>query len=215
MSGAEAFAVLGTISSIIQIVDGIKQVYDAATDAQGLPKAFREVAVRLPIIHHVLDLARRHIEEGNAHQGLDDGAKGVIQSCEHKAQKLGRIFYAVIPADSASRTEKYISAAKTLGKGSRLETLMKGMLEDVQLLASSRGMTSVTDAQRKELVEAINEMAIVPRSLPEHMIEGTGFTAVHSGSGAINQAQRDQFNNPGSGHFYHAKSINFGSTGKG
>lgn len=50
MSGAEAIAVLGVISSIISIIDGTKKVYDAATNARGLPEAFREVADRLPII---------------------------------------------------------------------------------------------------------------------------------------------------------------------
>ena len=50
MSGAEAIAILGVISSIISIVDGTKQVYDAATNAQGLLEAFREVDARLPIV---------------------------------------------------------------------------------------------------------------------------------------------------------------------
>lgn len=44
MSGAEVIAVLGVISSVIAIVDGTKKVYDAASDAHGLPEAFREVA---------------------------------------------------------------------------------------------------------------------------------------------------------------------------
>jgi uncharacterized membrane protein len=64
MSGAEAIAVLGLISSIISIVDGTKKVYDAATNARGLPQAFREVADRLPIVKNILDSAKQHIEEG-------------------------------------------------------------------------------------------------------------------------------------------------------
>lgn len=46
MSGAEGIAVLGVIASIITIIDGTKKVYDAATNPQGLPEAFREVANR-------------------------------------------------------------------------------------------------------------------------------------------------------------------------
>jgi hypothetical protein len=66
MSGAEATAVLEVISSIVSIIYGTKQVYDAATNAQGLPEAFREVAARLRIVQTILGSAKRHIEEGDA-----------------------------------------------------------------------------------------------------------------------------------------------------
>ena len=39
MSGAEAVAVLGVISSIIAIVDKAKQAYDAAKDVGWVPRA--------------------------------------------------------------------------------------------------------------------------------------------------------------------------------
>ena len=71
MSGAEAIAVLGVISSIISIVDGTKQVFDAATNAEGLLAAFREVAGRLLIVTNILDKSKQHIS--------DDSCKGVKQ----------------------------------------------------------------------------------------------------------------------------------------
>jgi hypothetical protein len=214
MSGAEAILVLGLISSIISIVDGTKQVYDAVTNTQGLPKAFREVAARLPIVQTILSSAKRHIEEGVADEDSYKGTKDVVEGCKKKARKLDELFQKVIPADSASQVERYLSAVRTLGKGSRVETLMKGMLEDVQLLAINHGMTTMTDTQRKEVAEAIKEVAALPPSIPEHAIEGTGFTAIHAGSGPINQAQGHQYINPGSGQIYHAQSMNFSYNGK-
>ena len=44
MSGAEFIAAAGVISSIIAIVDGIKQVVNAVSEADGLPR--EEVAAR-------------------------------------------------------------------------------------------------------------------------------------------------------------------------
>lgn len=41
---------LGLISSVIAIVDATKKVFDAASDAAGLPEAFREVSGRLPLV---------------------------------------------------------------------------------------------------------------------------------------------------------------------
>jgi hypothetical protein len=212
MSGAEAIAVLGVISSIISIIDGTKQVYDAATDAQVLPEAFREVATRLPIVQNILASAKRDIEKGGTDEDSYKGVKDIVEGCGKKAGRLEELFKKVIPANSASRAERYLLAARTLGKGSQVEALMKGMLEDVQLLAISHGMTAVTDIQRKEVADAIKELAALPPSIPEHVIEGTGFTAIHSGSGSINQAQRDLYT--GSGPVYHAQSMTFGSNGK-
>jgi hypothetical protein len=50
MSGAEAGLVIGLISGLLQLLDTAKKVYDAAQDAKGLPKAFREVAERIPLV---------------------------------------------------------------------------------------------------------------------------------------------------------------------
>ena len=214
MSGAEALAILGIISSVISIVDGTKQVYDAASNTNGLPEAFREVAARLPIARDILDSAKRHIKGGGTNEDSYKAAKDVVEDCQARAQKLEKIFQDVIPADGASRAGRYISAVKTVGKGNRVETLMKGILEDLQLLAIKHGMVTERDTREKELARAIKEVAALQPSLPEHATDEIGFTATHSGSGAINQAQGYQFNNPGSGHIYHAQSMNFGSNGK-
>ena len=213
MSGAEAITVLGVISSIISIIDGTKQTM-MLQQVHKAPRSFSRGSARLPIVQDILASAKRHIEVGYIDEDSCYGAKDVVEDCKMKAKKLEELFQKVIPADGASRAERYLSAVKTLGKGNRVEALMRGMLEDVQLLAINHGMTTVTDTQQKEVAEAIKELAALPPSIPEHATEGSGFTAIHSGSGSINQAQGDQYNNPGSGQIYHAQSMTFGSNGK-
>jgi len=158
MAGAEAILVLGVISSIIQIVDGTKQVYDAATDAQGLPEAFREVADRLPIVANILGSAKKHIDDGAVDEKSCKGVKHVVEACEKKARILDDLFRKVVPADGSSRGRIYLSAVRTLGKGSRVETLMKGMLEDVQLLTSEHGMKITTKTEKEQLAKAISDV---------------------------------------------------------
>jgi hypothetical protein len=75
MSGAEAIIVLGVISSIIAIVDGTKKVYDAATNPQGLPAAFHEIANRLPIIRTILSSAEQHIRNKDVDESWCKGSK--------------------------------------------------------------------------------------------------------------------------------------------
>lgn len=207
MSGAEAIAVLGVISSIISIVGGTKQVFDAATDAEGLPEAFREVAGRLPIVTNILDKSRQYIREADINDNSCKGVKHIVDACEAKAKKLDHLFHKVIPGDSASRRERYFSAVKTLGKGNEVEKLMKGILEDIQLLACERDMKIATTTQQEQIAKAIAEVSAVPPSVPE---DAASFTANYSGSGTQYNAQGEyiaqgnarQFNSAGgSMHF--------------
>lgn len=165
MSGAEAILVLGVISSIISIVDGIKQVYDAATDAQGLPKAFREVAARLPIVENILSAAKQHIEEGRVNEDSCKGVKPTIDACEKRARELDELFRKVIAVDGATDLKRYYKAVRAYGKGNEVEKLMKGILEDVQLLSCEHGMKTATKAQQEQIVQAITEVGLsMPRS---------------------------------------------------
>jgi hypothetical protein len=125
MSGAEAILVLGVISSIIAIVDGTKQVYDAATNAQGLPEAFREVAGRLPIVMNILVSTKQSIDNGYADEDSCKGVKNVVEACEKKAKKLDELFHKAIPVDGVSDLKQYYRAVKVWGKGNEVENLMK------------------------------------------------------------------------------------------
>ena len=189
MSGAEAFAVLGVISSIISIVDGTKKVYDAATDTKGLPQAFREVRGRLPIVGSILGSAKQDIEERKVKNDSCKGVKHVVEACEEKAKSLEELFHKAIPAEGASDLKRYYKAVKALGRGSEVENLMKGILEDVQLLACERGMKTASNAQQQEIVKAITEVSAVSPSIPEHEFQETGIANTNYGSGTQYNAQ--------------------------
>ena len=188
MSGVEAIAVLGLIAAIVSIIDGIKQVYDTATDAQGLPEAFHEVAGRLPIVGNILASAKQHIDQGDLDEDSCKGVRSVVETCEKKAKKLNELFSKAIPADGASSLKRYYKAVKASGKGNEVESLMKEMLEDVQLLASEHGMKIATKAEQEEIVKAIATVSAVEPSIPEDLFQETGITANNSGSGTQNNA---------------------------
>jgi hypothetical protein len=207
MSGAEAILVLGVISSIIAIVDGTKKFYDATTNKQGLPEAFREVADRLPIVRNILSSAKEYIDQGKVGEDSCNGVKHVVQGCEKKASKLDDLFHNLIPANGASDLKRYYKAVKALGKGNEVEGLMKGMLEDVQLLACEHGMKTATKVEQEQIAKAITEVSAIPASVPEHVFQETGFTANNSGPGTqtnyhaqgeyIAQGQARQYNSAG------------------
>ncbi|MCJ1261200.1 Ankyrin-2 [Lobaria immixta] len=203
MSGTETFAVLGVISSIISIVDETKQVYDAATNTQGLPEAFRAIAGRLPIIRNILGSAKQHVDEGDVDEDSCKGVKHVVEACEKKAKKLETLFQKAIPKDGASDLERYYKSVKAHGKGNEVENLMKGMLQNVQLLACERGINTATKAQQAQIVKAITDVSAVLPSITEQVFQETGFTNTKYGSGTQYNA-RGEYVGQGNARQYNA-----------
>lgn len=201
MSGAEAVFVVSLISNIISIIEAIKTVYDAARDAKGQPEAFRQVAARLPLVLEVL-----HSAEEKA-QALDEAAQEqlepIIESCKAKAENLNKIFQKVIRKDDDKWYDRYKRALSTSGKANKVECLMEGILKDIQVLVCQRLTGTATEAQVKEIREAINEMSEISSSLPDE-------------AGGVVQTNRDggdNFANVGSGNIYNykaARDIHFG-----
>lgn len=99
MSGAEFIAAVGIISSIIAIVDGIKQVVNAVSETDGLPKAFREASCRLPLISDILEATMDDFES-NKVSGVETSSALVIDSCKDKWKILNDLFNDAIPDEA-------------------------------------------------------------------------------------------------------------------
>ncbi|ETS77351.1 hypothetical protein PFICI_11225 [Pestalotiopsis fici W106-1] len=195
MSGAE---IIGVVSAIIAILDAAVKVYDTVSDASGLPLAFRDVARRLPLVTETMQTVRQHLDSCNPDESVYKAVEPIADSCKDKASRLERIFREVIPQESASRMQRYKLAFRTLGKGSLVESLMKGILDDVQLLAGNHIMKLGTEADLRRLAEASDEVSTLPPSLPSNTWHGSinnhgsGFQNINTGSGR-------QINNNGAG----------------
>ncbi|KAI7770102.1 hypothetical protein LZL87_013725 [Fusarium oxysporum] len=213
MSGAEAFAVLGAISAVISIVDGIKKVYEAASDKGGLPSAFRAVANRVPLVLETLQTAYDEVQAGNINDATCKAMQKVIEACGTKAKNLDTIIEEVLPEADASRMERYHKALKSLPKGSRVESLMKGILIDMQVLTSNHGMRVATKYETEKLVEAIKELEKLPPSAGNDLTDRGSQSATHNAGGNIYQAMASQYFAADTSRIYNAETMTF-SDGK-
>ena len=201
MSGAEAGLVVGLISGIIAIVDATKKVYDAAKDKQGLPAAFREVAERLPVVQNILANAKARAESGQIDDEASKAAKAILEPCDSRVKGLNEIFRKVMPQEGDSRLDRYYKAARTLGKGDKVEMLMKGILDDLNLLSVQCGIE--TGDHVEKLKEAIKEISALQPSVPDHIFDETSYTNNNLGSGTQNNFNApggENYNNLGSGN---------------
>ena len=177
MSGVgEAGLALGLISSIIQIITAAKDLYDAANDASGLPKAFHNVAAKLPIILILLKEAEEYTKSPGVDLKTCDAFRRILAPGKKRAQELHEIFTKVLPKEGASRIERYVSAARKLGKGGRVENLIGEILKEMNLLSA---YFSFPESTRKAIATAWEEVLMMEPSLPEHLdtdaTEGTRF----------------------------------------
>lgn len=180
MSGAETSFIFGLISSAITIIEAIKTAYDAAKDAQGQPEAFRQVAARLPLVIRILQSAR--IRAQSLDETAQEALEPTIESCKAKAEALRKIFEKVARKDDDKWYDRYKKiVVGTLGKQGRVEGLMEGILKDMHVLVCEKLIGTATDAEVKEIKEAMKQMKDMPSSLPDETADA--LQQQHSGSG--------------------------------
>lgn len=205
MSGVgEASLVLGIISSIISIIDATKQVYEAVEDEGGLPKNFKKSATKLPLISKLLEDAEIFINNV-ADESTKFAFTPILENCKIQATQLHELFGKVMPEENDSRLDRYVKAARTIGKGGRVESLIGGILDDLQLLAVKFPEVT-TPRGREQLAKAIEEVSKMEPSLADGFEEAPAFA--HYGSGAQN-------NNTGNGIQHNNSGIGNQNSGSG
>jgi alkaline phosphatase len=183
MSGVgETNLVLGIISSIISIIDATKQVYEAVQGEADLPTNFKKSATKLPLISKLLEDAERYVDNA-ADESIKPAFTPTLEDCKVQATQLQQLFEKVMPEEGGSRWDRYVKAARTIGKGGRVESLVRGILDDLQLLAT-RFPEVATPRGKDQLAKAIEEVAGMEPSLPDGFEEAPTFA--HFGSGALN-----------------------------
>lgn len=209
MSSAGA-AVIGLISGVISIIEATKTIYDAAKDVKGQPETFRQVHARLVLVIEILNRARERalIVDKTTQEALEP----ILESCKVKAKNLKKIFQKVIRKDDDKWYNRYKKALSTLGKEYKVECLMEEILKDIQVLVYERLMGPATNAQLKEIQEAIKEMNEMPSSLRD---ETRGGTQNYQGSSSNNNANTSRgARRNGTGDLYHNETkgdAHFGS----
>lgn len=199
MSGVgEASLVLGIISSIISIIDATKQVYEAVEDEGGLPKNFKKSATKLPLISKLLEDAERYINNV-ADESTKLAFTPTLEDCKIQATQLQEVFGKVMPEEGDSRWDRYVKAARTIGKGGRVESLIGGILDDLQLLAVKFPEVT-TPRGREQLAKAIEEVSKMEPSLPDGFEEAPAFAHYGSGAQNNNTGSGIQHNNSGTGN---------------
>ncbi|KAK4107646.1 hypothetical protein N656DRAFT_785129 [Canariomyces notabilis] len=212
MSGAE---VIGAISGIVALLDVAVKLCGAVKDASRLP-SLRAAKQRLPLIADMLQAVRYGLETAPSRESYASMML-VLEGCEKKVQSLHKALEVVVSASGASASRRVATAMRTMGKGKKVEGLMKGILEDIQLLASQHAINDPTRDQIKDLASAVEHMQIssatepgIERHHQRHLTQlfianyGQGPQNTHHGNGNqnINTGEAPQFSGTFTGSFH-------------
>jgi uncharacterized protein (UPF0147 family) len=202
---AEAVVVLGLITSAIGIFEAAQEVYEAASDATGLPRKFRTAAEQIPLVHNALSLAEQNIKAKNVAEEALQSAKPVLERCKESAASVKEIFDKTIPAKDASRAERLKKAVGMKTKSNKVKEYMEGIVTCMELLAQYQVFQ---DAEvLRDVKEAIEQLRNIPDEEEQPQF-------VHSGTGAINAiiggGTQKNYNNAGTGSQYNGDKQFFG-----
>jgi hypothetical protein len=120
----------------------------------------------------------------------------ILDACDANASNLRSIFEKIIPGESDTRQKRYLKVLRRLGKGNKVEELMRSIAEDVQLIVNHDAVRSADAQQNLELENIIKEMKEIDSSVPNEDNMGMTF---NSGGGAqtnnLNTGNGQQINN--------------------
>ncbi|KAI8152043.1 hypothetical protein KHU50_011836 [Colletotrichum sp. SAR 10_65] len=211
--------IIGVISGVVGILSAAELAYQKLKSMKGLPEAFAEVALRLPLAQQILRDVKARSQETS-----EETAKAifpVVESCKGNAEALKKVLEDLDPGQPTSawnlHVDKYISLIRSRGKKGRVEDLMKKILEDLYTLASHQSIKAASSEQLESLKEAIEKVGQVKQSVPDEMLEdGTKFSISHGGHGPMmNQVgdHNEAWTHFGSGHINNISgNAHFGAT---
>jgi hypothetical protein len=192
MSGTDLIRI---ISGIISIVDASLKIYETLEDASGLPRSFRDVAARLPIVQDTLETTKAVLEEEEEGEEIPaaksrDALAKILESCFAKAASLNKTLQAVMPTEGASTTTRCLKAIKIFPTADKVDSLMNGILHDVHVLAANHSVKAATRTQVKNLVALVRRAEQRENSERRATIAfcnaGFGSQYIHDGQGNQN-----------------------------
>ena len=93
----------------------------------------KKSATILPLILKLLEHAERYVNNA-ADESIKAAFTPTIKDYKFYATQLRELFEKVMPEESDSRWDRYGKVARTIGKGGRVESLVRGILYDLKLL---------------------------------------------------------------------------------
>ena len=135
---AEALAVIGLVSAIVQFVEFgskiISRVSEFQTGVNDVPKSFRDIMVELPLLLDTLKRTKEQVEDGQVDENTQKALLPVVNGCQSQVELLNDILVKMLPSVGDSSWKRGIKAFSSVRQERKVEQITKTFHNYIQTL---------------------------------------------------------------------------------
>ncbi|KAL2870888.1 TPR-like protein [Aspergillus lucknowensis] len=130
--------VISGISAVIGLLDASIELFKHTQKDLKLSEMIETVGRQLLIIRSTLEACHTHLlpRRDTIPEDVAEALEKTLDACETKAYNLKKIFVKITPDQSTPWQTRYAAIVRRLGKGSKVEELMRAITEDVQIIVN-------------------------------------------------------------------------------
>jgi hypothetical protein len=117
---AEALAVIGLVSAIVQFVEFSSKVIERLNEFQSgideVPQTFRDLKIQLPLLRETLKKTKTHAEAGFVDTDIQTAVLNVVKGCQEQVELLDSILVKTLPVTGDSRIRRGAKAFSSVGQ---------------------------------------------------------------------------------------------------
>lgn len=135
---AEAFATVGLVANIVQLVDfstrAVSRLDEFYSVAKEIPKSFRGIKTQLPLLATTLEQLKGAIDSSSVTDGSKKALVPVIRGCHEQVAQLDAILENTLPETNDSWRIKGKKAIVSLHYDAKVESITRTMRDYLGIL---------------------------------------------------------------------------------
>lgn len=169
---AEALAIIGLASAIVQFIDFgtrvLRQLHRLNDEVSNGPQAYQDIRTRLPLMLDLVKKIRLQIEAGEVAENSQAVMLPVLRSCIAQVQQLEEIFVKALPQTADSSWSRGKKAFLGVIKESEVEKIDLVLKTNFDLLVHSGMYHSMSRIENKDSASLQQQMINVVISSPQN-----------------------------------------------
>jgi hypothetical protein len=168
---AEAAAVLGLVSAIVQLVDFsnkvIHRLHEFTSATTDVPESFQSIKVQLPLFVTTLQRIQAQADAGHISDVAAQALRPIVDSSLANVQTLTTILDKVAPTRGASNFQKRLQGLKSLAYDEKVQKSVQQLQSNISVLVFHQ-TTHHTDVS-EEIRQLLSQLAVAPQiSAPQY-----------------------------------------------
>jgi hypothetical protein len=135
---AEALAIVGLVSAIVQFIDSgskvVQRLHEYSSDLHELPKTFQDINVQLPLLMDTLRRTQRQATAGHVSNATAVALKPLIDACLDEIKALEIVLDKTLPSQKSSSWQRRLLALRSLAHDKDVERSVTKLESHIRLL---------------------------------------------------------------------------------